>query len=163
MNRTASNITAAVFAAVLSTGIAVARPSSAPQPTDLTPKFRSAGLAINGLQAFEIGGVVVLRGRATDRATAEQAGAFAQTLGFTRVANLIQVIAQPDDAVIERLAERELTIHRGFDGCRFHVESQHGVLRVGGRIRSDIQKDMAIQLLRNIDGVKEVHAELLRR
>lgn len=153
---------ATLVAALISTSLLSAPADSGPQPTDLTPQFRAAGLKISGLRAFEIGGIVVLRGRAADHATAEEAGRLATTLGYTRVANLVQVVPPTDDLAIERLAERELAV-RPLDGCTFHIDSQDGVLYVKGHVVNELQKDMAIGLLRNIDGVKSVHAELLQR
>jgi osmotically-inducible protein OsmY len=159
MNRTAS-IVAVLAAVIILTSPAAS--AATPQATDLTPQFVNAGLAIDKLQAFEIGGIVVLRGRTGDKLAAEEAGRLAQTLGHLRVANLIQVVAEPDDRAIERIAERELTIHRTLDGTRFSVESDGGVLRITGQVRHELQKDVAIQLLRGIDGVKEVRSQLTR-
>ncbi|HEV8658519.1 MAG TPA: BON domain-containing protein [Thermoanaerobaculia bacterium] len=154
---------AAVLLLLLATTAFAAKQDSGPQPTDLTPQFRAEGFAIDRLQAFEIGGVVVIRGRALDAAVAEDAGRFAQSLGYTRIANLVKVVAPPDDAVIERLAERELSRHRSLDGCTFYIDSDNGVVRLAGHVRHQLQKDYAIELLRNIDGVREVHADLQRR
>lgn len=153
---------AAILATLLSTGLISARSSTAPQATDLTPQFRAAGLKISNLKAFEVGGVVVLRGVAADRETAEEVGRMATTLGYLRVANLVRVAPPTDDIAIERFAERELAV-RPLDGCTFHIDSREGVLYVTGHVVNELQKDMAIELLRNIDGVKSVHAELLQR
>jgi osmotically-inducible protein OsmY len=163
MTGQAPKLTAVLFAAVLASTTAFAGRQSAPQPTDLTPQFQSACLPISGLQAFEIGGIVIIRGKTTDPAVAEQAGRFAQSLGFTRIANLVQVIEPPDDAALTRRVERELAAQRSLDGCRFRVESDQGVVNVAGLVRSELQKDMAIQVLRNIDGVKAVHADLQKQ
>ena len=154
-------ITAA--AALVLVALATVPASAAPAPvTDLTPSIQAAGVSINRLQVFEVGGVVVLRGRTYDRGAAERAGRAALELGYTRVANLIQVLAAPDDAQIQRLAERELTSHRGLDGCNFKVEATRGVVRVGGSVRHELQKDMAVAVLRTVDGVTEVRSELTR-
>lgn len=134
---------------------------AAPAPiNDLTPAFQSAGIHFERMQVFEVGGVVVLRGRTYDRALAEQASRHALSLGYLRVANLIQILEAPDDQAIERAAERELTVHRGLDGCRFNVKASSGVVRVAGRVHHELQKDMAIAVLRSVDGVREVKAEL---
>ena len=148
---------------LLTASLGSAAKSEQPQATDLTPVFHSALPGIENLRAFEIGGIVVLRGRAHDYATAEQAGVFAQTLGYTRIANLVQIVAAPDDQAIERIAERELALHRSLDGCTFHVDSDHGVVTVAGNVHEDTQKDLAVAVLRNIDGVKQVRADLVRR
>ena len=112
------------------------------------------------MQVSEVGGIVVIRGRTLDRAKAESAGRIAQSLGYARVANLVQITEPADDAAIQRRAERELAIHRSLDGCSFRVESQQGVVRIAGRVHSELQKDVAVQLLRNVDGVREVHSSL---
>ena len=155
MTRTAKTLAAAVFAAF--TTLAA---EAAPQARNLTPAFVEAGVAINRLQVYEVGGVVVIRGRARNEAQRATAASVAQKMGFTRVANLVQVIEPPDDADIERLAERELTVHRGLDGCTFSVDSDGGVVHVAGIVRHELQKDMALAVLRNIDGVQAVQTSL---
>jgi osmotically-inducible protein OsmY len=146
-----------IFAATLS-----AAPAAAPRATDLTKTFRDAGVTLEKLQVVEIGGIVVLRGRADEKVDAEAVGLLALQLGYTRVANLIQVFEAPDDALIERKAERELTIHRSLDGCKFSVDSRRGVLHVNGQVVHELQKDVAMQLLRTIDGVRDVKFELVK-
>jgi osmotically-inducible protein OsmY len=133
-----------------------------PQTTDLTQRFVERGVAIDGLRVTEIGGIVVMRGRVAVHAQAEQAGKVAAELGYSRVANLIQVVEPIDDQRIERTAERELAIHRSLDGCRFSVDSQKGVVSINGKVTHELQKDVAISLLRNIDGVLEVRSTLVR-
>jgi osmotically-inducible protein OsmY len=155
-------LAATTLALLLLAGALPASSSSAKQ-NDITPLFRSAGLPIENLQVYEVGGVVLIRGRSMDRAAAEEAGRIAVNLGFTRIANLVQVVQPPDDVAIERIAERELGRHRSLDGCNFHIDSDGGIVRVGGTVRSETQKDYAIELLRSIDGVREVHADLQRR
>src|SRR5512132_604249 len=118
--------------------------AATPQATDLTNTFRGAGAVVDRLQVYEIAGVVIIRGRAADKAQAETLGQYAQSLGYSRVANLVQ-IAQHDDAQIVRAAERELTVHRALDGCQFRVRSEHGVVHVAGRVRHELQKDVAAQ------------------
>jgi osmotically-inducible protein OsmY len=134
-----------------------------PQEKDLTKSFRDGGVSVNQLQVVEIGGIVVIRGRTEDSELAAQAGRFAQSLGYTRVANLIQVAQPADDAFIQRRAERELTIHRGLDGTNIQIASRAGVVHLTGRIQSELQRDMAVQLVRNIDGVRSVNAADLQQ
>ena len=126
---------------------------------DLTSQFQGSGLDVDDLRAVEVGGIVVLRGRTTDAAAAQGAGLMAQNLGYTRVANLIQVANPPDDARIQRVAERQLAMRRALDGCTFHVDSNGGVLTVAGKVSHELQKDIAIDALRNIDGVRAVKAD----
>lgn len=133
-----------------------------PATRDLTQQFAAAGVAVDGLRVVEVGGIVVLRGRTTDAGTAQQAATIAQSLGYARVANLIQVADAPDDARITRDAERQLAVHRGLDGTQIAVDSTNGVVRLRGKVSSELQKDMAVTLVRNIDGVRAVQVALDR-
>jgi osmotically-inducible protein OsmY len=153
-------ITAAVFAAALL--LVPAAYAADPQTRDVTPLFANGGVAFNGFRAIDVGGILILRGRTADRAQAEAAGLYAQTLGYTRVANLVQIAEPVNDAVIERQAERQLALHRSLDGCDIRVSSQDGVVKISGRVQQELQKDMAIQVIRNVDGVKSVSSELQR-
>lgn len=153
--------TAAVLAAILVAFVPTAS-AETPQATDLTPNFLSAAAGVDRLQVYEIAGIVILRGRTTDKAMAEQLGAVAKERGYARVANLIQIVEPQDDAAIERTAERELTVHRALDGCKFRVNSDNGVMTLAGSVRHELQKDVAVQILRSIDGVREVKLELQR-
>ena len=135
---------------------------SAPKANDLTPLFIEHGVTIRNMRVVEVGGIVVIRGRADDAVQAATAADLARTLGYSRIANLVQVIPPPDDQSIERIAERELTIHRALDGCHFRVESHDGVVKLAGTVSHELQKDVAIALVRNIDGVKEVRSDLQR-
>ncbi len=134
---------------------------ASPEPINRTEQFRAAGVAIDRLQVYEIAGIVIIRGRAPSKEQAEEVGRFAQALGYTRVANLIR-IAQHNDERIARQAEVALANHRSLDGCRFNVSSAQGIVRVGGRVRHELQKDVALQLLRRIDGVLAVEVDLKR-
>jgi osmotically-inducible protein OsmY len=150
-----------VAALLLTTSLFAAPRTPAPQPVDLTSQFQSAG-AIERLQAFELGGVVIIRGRTYDRLAAAEAGRIAANLGYTRVANLVQILDRPDDSAIERAAEIELTMHPSLDGSQLRIRSLQGVVHLDGRVRHELQKDVAIQLVRNIAGVSEVRADLHR-
>lgn len=147
---------AAIVAALVVVSTPVRADSTA--TVDLTPQLQSAGLAIDGLQAMEVGGIVILRGKAVDAESAQRAGVLAQQLGYKRVANLIQVVETPDDALIERVAERKLAMQRSLDGCRLRVDSRRGVLTINGTVISELQKDVALNAVRNIDGVRAVRS-----
>ena len=162
MNRTSRLTAAFTIAFIVATTPVFARPASTPQAKDLTAAFAGSGLTVDRLQVFEIGGIVVIRGRAASKAQAADAARVAQQLGFSRVANLVQVIEAPDDRAIEQQAERELTTHRSLDGCKFRVDSDNGILTVGGQVIHELQKDVALQLLRNVDGVRELRTDLQR-
>ena len=137
--------------------------AAAPEPPrNITAQFAGASLPVETLQAFEVGGIVVLRGRTPLRSAAEAAGQYAQRLGYTRVANLIQVIESPNDVTIRRDAERELAIHPSLDGSRISVESENGIVYLRGSVQHPMQKDMAVAVLRNVDGVREIRDQLER-
>ncbi len=156
-NKTKIGVAAVVAAFVLS---AVPLLAQQPATRDLTPQFATAGVVVEELRAVEVGGIVVLRGRTTDRAAAEKAARVAQSMGFSRVANLIEVADAPDDARIKRAAERELSVHRGLDGTQIVVDSTNGVVRLSGTVSNEVQKDVAVSLVKSIDGVRAVQIAL---
>ncbi len=135
---------------------AFAAPSDA---TNLTEQFRAAGGSVERLQVYEVSGVVIIRGRTAEKAQAEELSRIATTLGYQRVANLVQ-ISKDDDQQITRRAEVELTVHRALDGCKFRVSSAKGVVHLAGSVRHELQKDVALQVLRRIDGVRSVESNL---
>jgi osmotically-inducible protein OsmY len=139
--------------------VAPAMLAAAPPTTDLTNSFRGVGAAVNALQVYEVSGIVIIRGRTADKAEAEKLTDYARSLGYQRVANLIQTV-QHDDAALTRRAERELSVHRALDGCRFQVSSLQGVVHVGGQVRHELQKDVAMQVLRTLNGVRGVEMAL---
>lgn len=132
-----------------------------PEAVDLTQAFRTAGATVDGLKVYEISGVVLIRGRAATKAQAEEVGRLAQSLGYTRVANLVQIV-ENRDAEITRRAEVELTVNRSLDGCKFRVTADQGNVRVAGLVKHELQKDVAAQVLRNIRGVRSVEFDLTR-
>lgn len=152
----ANNVRVGMAAVVVAVALS-AIPAIAQQPAalDVTTQFLTAGVAVDGFLAVEVGGIVVLRGRTADRSAAEKAGTVAHALGFTRVANLIQV-GVPDDDRIKRDAERELAAQRGLDGTEIAVDSTNGVVRLRGKVLNELQKDMALSVVRTIDGVRAV-------
>ena len=159
-NRTAPTLT--VVLAVLTLLVTIPAAAAESDVRNLTPQFASNGFAIDRLQALEVGGVVVLRGRTYDRSAAEAATLYARLLGYSRVANLIQILEMPNDIEIRRAAERELAMHRSLHGSRLSVASDNGVLFVRGRVKNELQKDMAVAVLRSVQGVREVRAEFDR-
>lgn len=135
--------------------------AASPAATDLTDLFRSAGASVDRLQVYEIAGIVIIRGQAASHVEAAQTGAIAQSLGYARVANLIQVIEHRDDE-IARAAQMELAVHRSLDGCRFIISSENGIVTVAGHVQHELQKDVAAAVLRSIDGVQGVELALER-
>jgi hypothetical protein len=132
----------------------------APQIADtaIVKAVRNANLGIDGFSATNVGGIVVLKGTA-DPAAAQQAAAVVHQLGFARVANLIVPRTAVDDESMRRLAERRLASTRALDGCTLRVSCAKGVLRVEGTSYSDLQSDVARNVLRRI-GASEVQVAL---
>ena len=157
-----TKILGAVILAALLFPVAQAEAATAPPANDITANFLSAGLNVSDLRAIEIGGIVVLRGNAANTDDAARAAQVARDLGYTRVANLVRVLEPADDAAIQRLAERELSRHRGLDGSNISVKSLRGIVNLAGRVNMELQKDMAVTLVRNIDGVRGVTSTLQR-
>ena len=128
---------------------------------NLTALFRSGGINVEGLLVYKISDIVLIRGRTSDLVMAAQAGRFATSLGYARVANLIQIVPGLADDAIEALGARELDIARGLEGCTFQIESIAGVVRLRGHVQHGSQGDMAIAILRKIEGVTLVNSELI--
>ena len=152
-------ITKSVAIAAILVALSPFASAATPQTTDLTNTFRGAGAAVDRLQVYELAGIVVIRGRVADKAEAARLNQYASTLGYARVANLIQIVKHEDE-LIARKAERELSVHRALDGCQFRVTSSHGVVKVSGSVAHELQKDVAMQVLRSIDGVRSVEVTL---
>jgi osmotically-inducible protein OsmY len=154
--RKTSILSAAVLVALLTLTLpATARDTSTPA-NDITARFADGSFNISAFRALEVGGIVVLRGKTTDPAEAARVADYARNLGYQRVANVVTIASQPDDEAIERSAERALASHRTLDGCTFQIDSQQGVVRIAGRVQYELQKDVAADLVRGIDGVREV-------
>jgi osmotically-inducible protein OsmY len=158
-NKTKLQLIAAIFAVVL---IAPAAWAVQPDSKDVTSMFANSGIALDGLRAVDVGGILVLRGTATDQTQAEAVSAYAKTLGYTRIANLVRVDATVDDAAIERSVERQIALAGGLDGCSIKVNSKSGAVHVTGTVQHELQKDYAVQVIRNVDGVKSVQSDLQR-
>lgn len=130
---------------------------------DLTATFVKQGALIDKLEVYQISDILLIRGKTNDRTRAEEATRIAMTLGYHRVANLIVVTDDAtDDAAIVFTGQRRLELEPALEGCRFHVDSNRGVIRLTGRVQRDAQGDLAIGILSRIDGVKAVHPDLAR-
>ena len=157
MSTTARSVAIAVFLIALTPAALAATP----QTNNITDQFRTSGATVDRLQVYEVSGVVIIRGRVFDRTQAEILSRHAASLGYARVANLVQIIENLD-AAMTRAAERELSLHRSLDGCRFTVSADKGVIRVAGSVTHELQKDVAAQVVRSIDGVRSVQVNLDR-
>lgn len=159
--RTITQAAAPVAILVALLAISPVATAAEPQTTDLTSEFRAAGATLEGLKVYEISGIVLIRGRAANKAQAEELGRLAQSLGYMRVANLVQIV-EDRDVEITRRAEMELSVNRSLDGCTFRVTSEQGNVRVAGMVKHELQKDVAAQVLRNVRGIRSVEFDLTR-
>jgi osmotically-inducible protein OsmY len=55
-----------------------------------------------------------------------------------------------------------LALQRGLDGTQIVVVSSNGVVHLTGTVSNELQKDMAVHIVRNIDGVRAVQMSLKR-
>jgi osmotically-inducible protein OsmY len=134
--------------------------SAQSEPVDLTAAFRTAGVDVTDLQVFQINGIVLIRGTSVSRLKAENAGIVAKGLGYPRVANLIELTDATTDVDIVRFAENRLVRLRTLEGCKFYIDSVDGVVSVSGSVYRELQKDVVVELLRRINGVREVRSTL---
>jgi osmotically-inducible protein OsmY len=130
--------------------------------TDLTNLFLAGGVDIDRLRVSEAGGVVVIHGRTSDQALADQAGAVAANLGYLHVANRIEIVPALADDAIAAFAMVELRRARELEGCTFAVETRNGIVYLLGEVDREPQKAIAVRLVGRIDGVKEVRSGLTR-
>ena len=61
-----------------------------------------------------------------------------------------------------RSIERQLSLSRGLDGCNIKINSQDGAVHISGTVQRELQKDFAMEVVRNVDGVKSVQSDLQR-
>lgn len=127
---------------------------------DLTSIFVDGGVTIDRLRVYQIGDIVLIRGRTDDPAMAAEAGRFAVLRGYRRVANLIEIVPGIGDVEIERLARYRLEMARELAGCRFQIDSKGGILHLRGQVAREMQKNFAVHLVGRIDGVREVQSAL---
>lgn len=153
---------AALISGSKQTAQVMASTTFVPSADRLAGAIRSEGLLVDSLIVTEMNGILLIRGRSADRGTIDRVGQLAAELGHPRVANLVVYTPGIADAEIERNAERELAEARYLEGCKLSVSSKAGVLVVSGRVRQDLQKEAAANLLRNLPGVREVRTDLAR-
>ncbi|HEY0288314.1 MAG TPA: BON domain-containing protein [Pseudomonas sp.] len=127
-------------------------------------------------------GVVTLKGQAQSAQAKELAGSLASnTDGVTEVNNLIslsardtqaikdQNAAQADsvreefsDAWITSKVKSSLIYSRNLDGLNIKVQTKAGIVSLEGVVANYAEKELAVEIARNIRGVKGVDADTLR-
>jgi osmotically-inducible protein OsmY len=127
---------------------------------DLTALFVDGGVKIDRLLVYQIGGIVLIRGRTGDPLMAAKAMRFAARTGYTRVANMIEIVPALADKALVSGARHELEMTPQLDGCHFRIESVGGIVMLRGQVTRETQKELAMYVIAKIDGVKELHSEL---
>jgi osmotically-inducible protein OsmY len=127
-------------------------------------------------------GVVTLKGQSQNPDAKLLAGSLASnTDGVTEVNNLISVSARDtqaikDESAAEANSVREefsdawiiskvkssLIYSRTLDGLNIKVDSKAGVVKLDGVVANYAEKELAVEIARNIRGVKGVNADTLR-
>ncbi len=121
-------------------------------------------------------GIVTLRGEATSQAQKDLATKYAQDVeGVKEVQNemtVVTVAMKPDektigektdemtewidDASITALVKTALLHHRSTSGLNTTVETEEGVVILSGQVKNAAEKDLATELVSDVNGVKKV-------
>jgi len=125
-------------------------------------------------------GVVTLKGRAQSPEAKEVAGSLAtNTDGVTTVNNLISISAadsinsrtdpqvnspveEMSDAWITSKVKSSLIYSRNLDGMNIKVETKSGLVSLNGIVANFAEKELAVEIAKNIRGVKGVNADALK-
>lgn len=140
----------------------VSGPLAADSVGDLNDDLDCAELEVTNLTVKQVDGIVLLQGNTLDPSDVATATRITRAHGFKRIANLIRVTVPQDDRAIEREVERQLARSRGLEGCRFRIESDHGVLTLQGTVQRELQKDAARAIVMSVKGVSRCRSELRR-
>jgi osmotically-inducible protein OsmY len=113
-------------------------------------------------------GIVTLKGEAANQAQKELTAEFAKDVeGVKSVNNEMTVAANPekpgetvgenvDDASITAQVKMTLMSHRSTGVLRTKVETNDGVVTLGGKARNAAEKDLVTKLVSDVHGVKKV-------
>ncbi|MEE4684031.1 BON domain-containing protein [Pseudomonas alliivorans] len=125
-------------------------------------------------------GVVTLKGRAQSPEAKELAGSLARnTDGVVSVNNLISLSAadsiaaktqpqnlnpveQLSDAWVTSKVKSSLIYSRNLDGLNIKVDTKDGLVTLNGVVANFAEKELAVEIARNIRGVKGVNADALK-
>ncbi|WP_449430379.1 BON domain-containing protein [Pseudomonas putida] len=125
-------------------------------------------------------GVVTLRGKVDSAEAKELAGVIARTTdGVQLVNNLVSMDTaamaqaretpvgapagpQPSDSWIVDKIHNSFRFSRNLDGLNIKVASEQGLVRLSGEVVSSEQKTIAVEIARQIIGVRGVDADLLK-
>jgi len=66
-----------------------------------------------------------------------------------------------NDTILITKVKTTLINQQGLEGLDIHVNSYNGVVQLSGFVDTDVEKLLAEQIVRNVDGVKEVVNNLI--
>jgi len=72
-----------------------------------------------------------------------------------------QVGTYLSDAALTAKVKTALIDQKGLEGLTIHVNSYKGVVQLSGFVDTDVEKELAGQIARNVDGVVEVVNNLI--
>lgn len=127
-------------------------------------------------EVFAKDGTVTLRGQASNQAQKELTTEYANDIdGVKNVKNEMTVLTAAkkpgektmgekmdtigesiDDASITALVKTTLLYHRSTSALNTTVETEKGVVKLGGKAKNAAEKDLATKLIRDVHGVKRV-------
>jgi len=125
-------------------------------PASIQSALEGQQIHVSRLDVIETEGIVIVRGQVSRADQAAQISEIVKSLGYSRVANLVNVVPLPDDETIVLNVEREISLTRSLEGCRLVVASNDGIVTLRGTVQSELQKDLAAQVIRRVIGVKNV-------
>ena len=132
------------------------------QPQTLQSALANQNIRVSKLRVKQVEGIVIVQGGVNRAEHIARVGQIARGLGYGRVANMVKFEPLPDDQALVLEAERQLALTRSLEGCRLQVICTDGVLTVRGTVESELQKDVARDVLQRIDGVRSVESDLQR-
>jgi osmotically-inducible protein OsmY len=66
-----------------------------------------------------------------------------------------------EDSVLTAKVKAALIGQQGLKGFTIHVNSHRGIVQLSGFVNTDVQKELAGQIARNVDGVAELVNNLI--
>lgn len=122
--------------------------------------LQDAGIQIADLNVQQIEAITIVRGNVTSAAERDRIAPVLALAGYQRVANMVQVVGSPNDLAIARAAERELSRKGVLEGSNLRVSCKNGVVVLGGAVRSANQRQLALDTIHHLSGVRAVRADL---
>ena len=82
-------------------------------------------------------------------------GCVGSSMGDSQVGNYVS------DSALTAKVKTAILSQKGFEGLSIHINSYKNVVQLSGFIDTDVNKELAGQIARNVDGVSEVVNNLI--